>query len=533
MRGRIPSMGMRLGALATAAALAVASGAALAQKRGGTAVIAISGEPNAIVGHLHTDTGGHNIAANMFSALIGFNTDFEPVPELAERWEISDDGRTYTFYLQPNARFHDGRPVTAEDCKFSFEEIVAKHHPSRGAWWPNVESVETDGDHTLILNLKEPFPALMSMLAYTLRSGAYCMPKHLYEGTDAATNPVNDRPVGSGAFKFKEWVRGSHVELVRNDDYFLEGRPYLDRLIIQFVPDPGTRILAFERGEVDFIDYTAVPHNEIARLRDDSRFKVVEVGDAIGVLGMWLLNLRHEVLGKREVRQALAYAIDVADVADKALFGAGRTPNSFVNSSIAWAHNPAHNVYERDVDKANAMLDAAGHPRQADGNRFHINILWTAGRSYDGKAAEVVRDQLRDVGVSSEIVTYDRPTFIDRVFAQWEFDTAMQLYSTGPDPAISVVTRYHTKQINRSPFTNAMGYSNPELDAIFEADASEVDPEKRREYWDQAQAILMRDLPAIPVFEFPDGHLSAAKLMDAVTGPYGYYQSRHEAYWAD
>jgi len=520
----------RLGAAALAAALTLGASAANAQTRGGTAVLAISGEPGSIVGFLHTDTGGHNIAANVFSRLIDFNEKFEPVPELAKSWEISDDGLKYIFHLHENATFHDGKPVTAADCEYSFEEVIAKHHPSRGAWWPNVQDTKALDAHTFVIELKKPFPPLMSLLAYGLRSGAYCVPKHLYEGTDVVKNPINERPIGSGAFKFKEWVKGSHVELVRNEDYFMEGKPYLDRLIIQFVPDANTRILGFERGEIDFIDYTAVPHNEVKRLAADPRFQLYSGADAIGVQGMWLLNLRHEVLEHKAVRQALAYAIDVDEASSKALFGAGRPAYSFINQNLRKFYSADHYRYGRDVAKANQMLDDAGFERGPDGTRFKLNILWTAGRPYDGKAAEVVRDHLRDVGVMAEVQTFDRPTFIDKVFRNWEFDTAMQLYSTGPDPAISVVTRYHTKQINRAPFTNPMGYSNPALDAIFDDDASETDAKKRWENWYEAQRILMEDLPAIPIFEFPDGHLANAKLKGAVTGPYGYFQSRHNAW---
>lgn len=503
---------------------------AAAQKRGGTMVIAISGEPSAIVGFLHSDTGGFAISAQIFSGLIGFDKDWKPVPALAERWEISEDGKTYRFYLHKAAVFHDGHPVTAEDCEYTFNEVISKFHPSRGTWWPLVEYTKAIDKHTFEIKLKKPFPPFMALLAYELRSGAEIVPKHIYAGTDPSKNPINDHPIGSGAFKFVKWVKGSHVELVRNDKYFLPGRPYLDRLIIQFIPDPATRILAFERGEVDFIDYTAVPHNEVKRFAADKRFRVDKVRDAIAVQGMWLLNTRHEALKKVAVRQALYYALDTDAIADKSLFGAGRPAYSFLNSSLSWAFTNKYFAYKRDVAKANKMLDEAGFPRKEDGIRFKLDIAWTAGRPYDGKAAELVRDQLRDVGVAAEVRVFDRPTFVEKVFAKWDFDTAMQLISTGPDPAISVVTRYHTKQINRAPYTNAMGYSNPELDAIFDADASETNEAKRKEYWDKAQAILMRDLPAIPVFEFPDGHLVNNKFKNVVTGPFGYFQSRHEAY---
>lgn len=517
-------------ALAIALIVALACGIASAQKRGGTMVIAITGEPNALVGFLHTDTGGYIIASNIWSGLVGMNDNFEPTPNLAERWEVSPDGRTYKFFLNPRAKFHDGKPVTAYDAEFSFNEIISKYHPSRDSWWPNVEYTKALDDHTFVIQLKKPFAPLMALLAYELRSGALIYPKHIYAGTDAMKNPANEKPIGSGPFKFVRWAKGSHVELTRNPDYFMPGRPYLDRLVVQFVPDAATRILAFERGEVDFIDYTAVPLNDIKRIEGNPKFKVLRGKDAIAVVGMWLFNMRHPTLKDVRVRQALYYALDMDYIADKSLFGAGRPAHSFVSSNLAWAYDAKPFVYKRDVARANKMLDDAGYRRGADGTRFKINVMWAAGRAYDGKAAELVRDQLRDVGVNVEVVTYDRPTFIDKVFAKWEFDSAMQLISTGPDPAISVVTRYHTKQINRAPFTNAMGYSNPELDKIFDADASELDKKKRSEYWHKAQAILMRELPGIPVFQFPDGHLVNARLERVVTGPYGYFQSRHEAY---
>lgn len=504
---------------------------AWAQKRGGTMVMAVAGEPSAIVGFLHSDTGGFVVASNIFSGLIGMDFNYNPTPNLAERWDISPDGLAYMFHLYKTAKFHDGKPVTAHDVEYTFNEAVAKYHPSRGSWWPNVESAKAIDDHTFRFQLKQPSPAFLINLAYELRSGGLILPKHLYAGTDPSRNPFNDKPIGSGPFKVVKWVKGSHVELERHASFHLSGRPYLDRLIIQFVPDPATRILAFERGDIDFIDSTAVPHNELKRLSRDARFKIMSGRDAIGVLGMLLINVRRPALQDVRVRQAIAYALDVDDISDKALFSAGRGPRSVVASNQGWAFTDKYFAYKRDVAKANAMLDDAGVPRGADGTRFKLSVAWTAGRSYDGKAAELIRDQLRDVGIAVDVRVFDRPSFIQKVFADWDFDAAVQLISTGPDPSISVATRFHTKQINRAPFTNGMGYSNPQLDDIFDRDAAELDRSRRQAYWDEAQKILMRDLPAIPLFELPDGHLANAKLENIANGPFGYFESRHEAYF--
>ncbi len=397
---------------------------ASAQQRGGTMVIGAGGEAPNVVGFLDSDSQTFMIAANVFSGLIGFNRDFEPVPELAESWTISKDGRTYTFHLVKGATFHDGKPVTAEDCAFTFNEVIAKCHPSRGTWWPNVESAFASDPSTFVLQLKKPFPAMMSLLAYELRSGALIVPKHLYQGSDPAKSPMNQHPIGSGPFRFVEWVRGSHVEMVRNDAYFVASKPYLDRLIVQFIPDPATRVLAFERGEVDFIDYTAVPHNEVRRFEKDKRFQVIRVNDAIAVQGMWLLNVRHPILKDVKVRQALYYALDTDDIADKALFGAGKPARSVLNSNLAWCFTDKF-AYQRDIPKANQMLEDAGYKRGTDGTRFKINLSWATGRAYDGKAAELIRDQLRDVGVVVNVQVYDQPTFVEKVFANWDFDSAV------------------------------------------------------------------------------------------------------------
>lgn len=518
--------------LAMAAALAAGSDGAWAQRRGGTMVLAVTGEAPQIVGFMHSDTAGYQVAANIFSGLVGLNDDFQPVPDLAQRWEIAPDGRTYTFHLNPAAKFHDGKPVTAEDAAFTFSEVVCKLHPSRGSWCPNVEAFQATAPHTFVISLKQPYPPLMVLLAYTLRSGALILPKHIYAGSDPSKNPANDKPVGSGPFKFVSWERGSHVKLERNPDYFMAGKPYLDGLIVQVIADASARILAFERGEVDFIDYTGVPHNELKRIERDKRFEVIRGKDVVGLMGYWIPNLRHPQLGKREVRQAIYTALDLDDIADKALFGAGRTPKSPMSSVLRTFFTGEYATYKTNVARANEMLDAAGVARGADGTRFRMECAWAAGRPYNAKVCELMRDQLRGVGIDVQVRTYDRPTLIDRVWAKWTFDSAVELITSGPDPAISVTTRFATNQINRAPFTNAMGYSNPELDGLFQRDAVETDPAKRQAYWKESQAILMRDLPVIPVFEFPDSHLVNAKFKNVVTGPFGYFQSRHDAYMA-
>lgn len=498
-------------------------------RRGGTMILALEGEPSTLTSHLATDTPAMMVANNLFNALILLNERLEPIPDLATSWTTSPDGRTYTFALAQNARWHDGRPVTAADVEYSFNEIIAKVHPRAGSWWPNVESARATGTHSFEFLLKAPFAPFLTMLGSVLSSGALIMPKHVYEGTDSRTNPANQRPIGSGPFTFSRWQRGGFIELNRNPNYFKPNRPYLDRLVFQVAPDPAARLLAFERGEIDFLHWYIVPYERIGRLRADRRFALLQKGDAAATNGLMLINHRHDRLKEPLVRQALAHAINRDTINQRALFGEAKVAKSHVGSTISWAFTDRFD-YAFDPARANAMLDEAGFRRGADGRRFPLRLFWASGRDYEGRASEIVRDNLRDVGIEVTVQVFDRPSFTDRVFRQWDFDLAMQLFTTGPDPTISVTPRYHTNAIRRAPFVNGMGYSNPETDRLFDAEPTVTDPARRAAMWHDIQRLLMRDLPALPLFELPPIHAASARFADVVTGPQGYIENRENAY---
>lgn len=498
-------------------------------KRGGTLIIALENEPPALVPFLTTDTPTFIVADNIFNALILLDDNLQPKPDLAKSWTVSPDGLVYTFQLVENAKWHDGKPVTAADVEFTFNELIAKYHPRAGTWWPNVASAKATGPYTFEFRLKTPYVPFLTMLGSVLSSSALIMPKHIYEGTDPKTNPYNQKPIGSGPFKFSKWEKGGYVELARNDSYWREGKPYLDRVVLQIMPDAAARFLAFERGEVDFLHWYIVPYDQLAKLRKDKRFKLLQKGDAAATNGFMLMNHRNAALKDIRVRQALAYGINRDTLVQRSLFGEAKVAHSHVSSNVKWAFTPEYD-YKFDPEKANKLLDEAGFPRKADGKRFPLRLFWAAGRDYEGRASEVVKDNLAQLGIDVTVQTFDRPSFTDRVYRQWDFDLAMQLFTTGPDPTISVNARYHTKQILKVPFVNAMGYSNPKTDEMFDAEYKIADPAKRTEMWHQIQKQLLTDLPALPLFELPPVHAASAKFEGIVTGPQGYIESRESAY---
>ena len=245
--------------------------------------------------------------------------------------------------------------------------------------------------------------------------------------------------------------------------------------------------------------------------------------------GLLLFNHRQARLADVRVRQAIAHAVDRDSIRKRALFGEGAVAKSHIGSTVGWAFTDAFD-YAFDPARANQLLDAAGAARGADGKRFPLRLFWASGREYEGRGAEIIRDNLRAVGIDVTVQVFDRSSFTDRVFRQWDFDMAMQLFTTGPDPTISITPRYHSRQIMRVPFVNGMGYSNPATDALFDSESTEIDPARRTAAWREIQRLLMHDLPALPLFELPPIHAVSARFVDVVTGPQGYVESRENAY---
>jgi peptide/nickel transport system substrate-binding protein len=198
----------------------------------------------------YTGAGGYFVANNIFNRLVVLDVFGEGgiSPDLAERWDILDDGRRYVFHLNRAATWHDGVPLTAHDVAYTYSEVLKNGYFAL-SWLQDIQAARALDDHTVEIVLQSPNAAFLSQLGIFVAT--HIVPRHLYEGTDWATNPHNLNPVGSGPFKFAEWVRGERIELVANEDYWGEG-PYLERLTYRVIPDPAEVAKLMERGEVHF-----------------------------------------------------------------------------------------------------------------------------------------------------------------------------------------------------------------------------------------------------------------------------------------
>ncbi len=521
--GSLPAraVALSIAALVAVSGIGLSFSSASAQERGGTFIKAIENEPASLDYLFGKDFGALTAMTNLYNPLIRLDYEFQVHPELAESWEVAPDGLTYTFHLRKDVTWHDGTPFTAHDVEFTFREMTCEFHNRAKTWCPKVASFETDGDHTFRINLNEPFAPLLTIIA-DYNSGTLIRPKHVWEsGVDKENQQLYEPVAGTGPFVFSKWVRGSHIELVRNESYFKPGLPYLDRVVIQFLPDEAGRLAALENGDIDMIHSYILPYERVNQFREDPRFQIVDHGnEATGTNENLLMNHDNEYLQHKTVRQAIAHALNKDEIAEAAMFGASKAAHAHIHSGVKWVHFPEFD-YAYDVDRANAMLDEAGFARGDDGTRFTLRLYWAFGRAFEGRAAEVIRSQLREVGINVEIQSFDRPSFIERVFTKREFDMAHQLFTTSPDPTLSVVHRYKSSTIGNA-FANAAGWINEDYDRLTDEEVSITDVAERAAVWREIQRILMDELPANPLFGMPNMQLVRSGFTDVVYGPIGY-----------
>jgi len=520
--------------VAAIAAIAMSlSTAAIAQtpKRGGTVVAVIQPEPVVLTAAINTAAPTGTVTGNIFDGLVDYDLELNPKPALAERWEVAPDGLTITFHLRKGVTWHDGKPFTSADVKWTLENVWKKIHPRNQATFAKVTQVDTPDDHTVILRLSEPSLAILSSVN---SNGAQLLPKHLYEGTDVLTNPWNNKPIGTGPFVFKEWSKGNHIVLERNPNYWDPDKPYLDRIIFKVIPDAAARAAAFEKGEVHYGVLSPVPLKDAERL---SKLKNVVV-DTRGYewISPWLfldLNVENKYLKDVRVRRAIAHAIDPGVISKVVWYGFGKPAISPVPSSLTAFHDTTVPRYPTDLKKAEALLDEAGFKRDASGTRFtlfHDYIPY--GDDYK-RTGEYLKQALKRVGIEVTVRNQDTAAFTKRVYGDRDFDTSITWFAAFSDPQVGVTRAYWSGSIGKNtPWTNGSGYRNPEIDALISRAQGEADQNKRIALFKQFQQTVLTDLPSVPLIELRFFTVHAANLKNAITRGDQVYGSLREA-WFD
>jgi len=519
---------------ATALTLAFAANAT-AQTRGGTLTAIIQPEPVILTSALNTAAPTGFFSANVFDGLVEYDNDFKLRPALAESWDVSKDSKTLTFHLRKGVKWHDGKPFTSADVKWTLENVWKKIHPRNQIIYGTVTGVDTPDDYTVIIRFSEPSLAVLSSLN---SNGAQVLPKHLYEGTDILNNPYNNKPVGTGPFVFKEWSKGNYITLERNPNYWDKSKgvskPYLDKIIFKVVPDAGARAAALEKGEAQYAPFSPVPLKDAERLAKLPGLKLETRG--YDWISPWLfldVNVDRPYFKDVRVRQALAYAIDLNAFNKVVWYGFGKPAVSPVVSTLKQFYTDDVPKYGYDPKKAEALLDEAGLKRGADGTRLRINLDYLPYGDDYKRSGEYIKQALKRIGIDVNVRAQDTPTYTKRVYGDRDYDLSVVWFAGFADPLVGVTRAYWSDSIGKNiPWSNGSGYRSAEADKLIEQAQSSSSQTERVALFKKLQQRVQTDLPSIPLLELHFFTVQAANLKDTVTGVDQIYSSLKNA-WFD
>jgi peptide/nickel transport system substrate-binding protein len=491
---------MALGIAAIATVVPTAN--AEAPVKGGTVVYLSSKIPS--LNPLHSAYEVGLVTSQIFASLVRMDENNEIAPYLAESWQISEDGKTYTFNLAKNAKFHDGSPVTSEDVAFSFD-IIKEHHRFGKQMFGPIESYEFPDPNTLVMHLSKPHGPLL--LAATNPRQLPILSKQVYgEAEDFMKQDAHKNPIGSGPFKIGDQKTDEYVSIVRNDDHFVEGLPYLDRIIYQNVQDKTAKRIGLRQNQFQLARTDSVMR--FSDIKEFSQLEHLSLEEYKGISGGAIVlefNNRREPLNNKKVRQAIAYAINRSQISDVLHGGytkASRSPfpatNVFFNDQLQG--------YPFDVDKANALLDEAGYPKKEDDTRFELNLIYIAPPfmpDFNTLPSEFIAASLKKVGIKVKLEPLQGFAGWAERSAAWDFDMSINWPGDKTDPAIGVSRLYVCDNIKNQAYTNTSGYCNSEVDAIFAEAAAEADFDKRSALYFKVQDILLDEMPMLWLFDTP------------------------------
>lgn len=464
--------------------------------------------------------------SQVFASLLRFDAQGKPQPYLAKSWVWSPDQKILTLKIVDNALFHDGKPITAADVKFSL--MTVKSLAGRTSKLNSIAEVRTPDTSTVQVVLDRPAPSILLAMSSPFLP---IMPEHVYGQGNIRTNPANTvGAVGSGPYRLAEFKAGQYVTLERFDKFF-GGTPKLKRIVFKAGSDLQTLVLGLERGEIDMIPYM-YDWRLVKRLSGDPRFTVTDAGyGGIGPLNNLMFNLRHKPLDDVRVRQAIAYAIDRPFIA-KALLGGATTVAYSPLAPTTPFYTDQVEKYPTDLKKAAALLDAAGLRPAADGMRLKLTIHYPPGNvDYHKNGAEYVRSQLRKVGIDVDVRATDFVSWL-RALATGDFDMSMiSLFNFG-DPAFGVTPQYSSANIQPLPYANNANYRNKVVDDLLEAGSVEIDPVKRERIYAQFQKVAMDDLPILPLTVLKFHTVMRKGLADVPAGFWGTAAPFDAVHWA-
>lgn len=469
-----------------------------------TVVMIIESSPANLDPRVGTDAYSERIDKLIFDSLVRRDEHFQLQPALAESWQIPDS-RTYIFHLRSGVRFHDGRPLTARDVKWTFDSIRnGTVISAKSSTFAVVDTIDTPDDRTVIFHLKQPYANLL----WNVSDGAMGI---VPEGSG---KEFFAHPVGSGPFKYVSSVIDSEVVLARNDDYW-DQPAHVARVRFTVVPDATTRALELRKGSAD-IALNALNPDVVLALERDQQLRIeITPGTIYAYVAF---NLRDPVLRDARVREALDLAVDRRAIIHY-LWRDMAEPAASLLPKQHWAYDDELTATPYDPARARALLDAAGY-KPVNSVRFHLTMK-TSTEETSRLLATILQQQFREIGVTLDIRSFEFATFYSDVTKG-----AFQIYSLrwigGNEDPEMFEGAFHSASFPPKRF-NRSYYNNPEVDALIEQGGQELDQQKRHAIYAQIQQILNRDRPYLHLFYLDNVLVHTPRVTGFEISPSGSY----------
>jgi peptide/nickel transport system substrate-binding protein len=507
---------------------------ARAQQPGGTLVQVMATEPESIAPHLSVAPAVAEIGAKIYDGLLDYGPDLQPQPALAQAVEVASDGRTLTFRLRDGVTFHDGKPFTSADVRYSIMEVLRKRHPRGQSIYKPVTAVETPDPRTAVLRLSEPAPWLLACLA---AHESPMLPRHLDETGASAGDALAARPVGTGPFRLTHWQRGQSLRLERHAGYWQQGLPLLDAIVVRFVKDEVGRSALLESGGAQLASPAALAPLAAHRLAESMRHLEVSRAGAGPLTPMveLVFNVTRTPFDKPAIRQAVSLALDRQGIIQAVWAGYGRPATGpiatrLAASGLAPPSSPVPSGPEA-IERANRLLDQAGLRRKEDGQRLAIvHDVAPYGPEWQ-QLGEQVEIALARLGIKASLRYETVPAWRERLYGSGEFQLASNVGYSLCDPALGVHRTLHSRMIGRGlPYANAARWSEARADAALDRAMVELDPLRRAQAYRELAGIVAAAAPIAWIAELEPPVVHDRRLRDAVRAPLGVYGSFAEAW---
>ena len=441
---------------------------------------------------LASDSASSQVAGYIFNGLTKYDKDLKITGDLAESWDVSADGLTIIFHLRKRVLWHDGVEFTSDDVIFTYNAVINPKIPTPySSNYGPVKSVEATDRYTVKVHYNEPYaPALESW-------GMGIIPKHVLEGKDMTSPEVYQNPVGTGPYRLKEWLTGQKIVLDAFDSYF-EGRPNIDRIIIRVITDPSTMFLELKFGGIDYMGLTPPQYKLQANTdffnRYFQKFRYPSFGYTY--LGFNLLN---PLFSDKNVRQAIAHAINKKELIAGVVMGYG-IPCTGPFPPESWAYNRDVRDIEYNPDAAMKILDDLGWKRNRDGllekegKTFSFTIITNQGNDSRMKAAQIIREQLKRVGIDMNIKVLEWQAMLHEFIDKKRFEAVIMGWALSRDPDLYDI--WHSSKTKEGEF-NFISYKNDEVDRLLIEGRQTFGVGKRAKIYHRIHQILADEQPTI------------------------------------